>query len=73
MSLLAVSATVIQYSVKFVKKIVPRDFLLQVYFMESSSPKPPIYQNSFISNFTKIRADIRSSRCTTGVVDTGGK
>ncbi len=33
MSLLAVSATVIQYSVKFVKKIVPRDFSLQVFFV----------------------------------------
>ncbi len=26
-----------------------------------------------VSNFSKIRGYIRSSRCTTGVVDTGGK
>jgi hypothetical protein len=26
-----------------------------------------------VSNFSKIRGDNRSSRCTTGVIDTGGK
>jgi hypothetical protein len=41
---------------------VSQDFLLQVSFHESPSPKP-----------LKIRGDIHKSRCTTGVNDTGGK
>jgi hypothetical protein len=31
---------------------------------------PPIRT---VSNFSKIRGDIRKSRCTTGINDTGGK
>jgi hypothetical protein len=39
----------------------------------SVSPKPLIIQLGPFRIFSKIRGDIRSSRCTTGVVDTGGK
>jgi hypothetical protein len=39
----------------------------------SVSPQTPDYTIRAISNFSKIRGDIRSSRCTTGVVYTGGK
>jgi hypothetical protein len=49
--------------------ILPRDFRLQVFFHGSVSPKAlgiPLEPFQIIS---KIRGDIRSSRCTTGVVD----
>jgi hypothetical protein len=39
----------------------------------SVTPQTPDYTNRAISNFSKIRGDIRNSRCTTGVVYTGGK
>jgi hypothetical protein len=43
-------------------------------FHESPSPKPlKITLGSFRFFFLKIRGDIRKSRCTTGVNDTGGK
>jgi hypothetical protein len=46
---------------------VSRDFLLQVFFIESSSPKPlEIILGSF-GIFSKIRVDIRNSRCSIGV------
>jgi hypothetical protein len=59
----------------------PRFFTLKVQcheifdfwlFHESVSPKPlgiPLWPYRF---FSKICVDIRSSRCTTGVIDTGG-
>jgi hypothetical protein len=44
------------------------------FFHESVSPKPPIIQwGSFKFVRKKILGDIRSSRCTNGVVDTSGK
>jgi hypothetical protein len=43
------------------------------FFHESVSPKPLIIPIGLFQIFFKIRGDIRSSRCTTGVVDTGGK
>jgi hypothetical protein len=52
---------------------VSRDFLLQVFFHESPSPKPLIITLGSFRIFSKIRGDIRKSRCTTGVNDTGGK
>jgi hypothetical protein len=49
------------------KGTVSRDFLLLVFFMNQFPPSPRV------SHFSKIRGDIRKSRCTTGVNDTGGK
>ncbi len=44
------------------------------FFHESIFPKPlSTYTIRVVLNFLKIRGDVRSSRCTTGVVDTGGK
>ncbi len=43
------------------------------FFYESVSPKPLSLPLWSFRIFSKIRRDIRSSRCTTGVVDTGGK
>jgi hypothetical protein len=36
-------------------------------------PQAPEYTIRVVSNFSKIHRDIRSSRCTTGVVDIGSK
>ncbi len=54
------------------KGTVSRDFLLQVFFINQFPPAPeyPIWT---VSNFSKIRGDIRRSRLTTGVADTGGQ
>jgi hypothetical protein len=43
------------------------------FFHESVSPKPLSIPLGPFQIFSKILTDIRSSRCTTGVVDTGGK
>jgi hypothetical protein len=51
-----------------VKGTVPQDFWLQVLFMNQFSQAPE-YPISAVPKFR----DIRSSGCTTGVVDTGGK
>ncbi len=52
------------------KGTVPRDFLLQVFFMNQFPPSPWVYhQDRSVELFRKF-ADIRSSRCTAGVVDT---
>ncbi len=52
---------------------VSRDFLLQVFFHESSYPKPlKIILGSF-RIFSKIHGDIRKSKYTTGINDTVGK
>ncbi len=51
------------------KGTVPRDFRLQSFFHESVSPKPLSIPLWPFRIFSKIRRDIRSSRCTTGVVD----
>jgi hypothetical protein len=37
------------------------------------SPKSSIPGTRVISNFLKIHGDIRKSRCTIGINDTGGK
>jgi hypothetical protein len=57
----------------FLKGTVPRDFRLLFFFHESVSPKPLSIPIEPFRIFSKIRGDIRSSRCTTGVADTGGK
>ncbi len=54
------------------KGTVSRGFRLQV-FLWISFPRPYEYTIRAVSNFSKIRRDICSSRCITGVVDTGGK
>jgi hypothetical protein len=43
------------------------------FFHESVSPKPQSIPSGPFRFFSKIGYDIRSSRCTTGVVDTSGK
>jgi len=43
------------------------------FFHESFSPKPLRIPLGPFQIFSKICGDIRSSGCTTGVVDTGGK
>ena len=41
------------------------------FFSWISFPQAPEYTIRDISNFSKIRGDIRSSMCTTGVIGTG--
>jgi hypothetical protein len=54
-----------------IKGTVSRDFLLLVFFDESVSPQPQGVPLGPFRIFSKIRGDIRKSRCTTGVNDTG--
>jgi hypothetical protein len=56
-----------------IKGTVPRDFRLLVFFMNQFPPSTWVYPYGHFKFFQKIRGDIRGSRCTTGVVDTGGK
>jgi hypothetical protein len=44
-----------------------------VLFHETSSPKPLKIAVGSCRDFLKIRGDIRKSRCTRGISDTGGK
>ncbi len=53
-----------------IKRTAPQDFKLQVL---SVSHKPLSIPLGPFKKFSKICGDIRSSRCTTGVDDTGGK
>jgi hypothetical protein len=55
-----------------VKGTVSRDFLI-LFFYESVSPQPQSIPLGPFRIFSKIHGDIRKSRCTTGVNDTGGK
>jgi hypothetical protein len=55
-----------------VKENVKR-FLTSGFFHESVSPKHLSIPLGQFQIFPKIRGDIRSSRCTTGVVDTNSK
>ncbi len=50
-----------------------RDFLLLVFFMNQFPPSPQSIPLGPFRIFSKSRGDIRSSRLTTGVADTGGK
>ncbi len=43
------------------------------FFYESVSPQPQSIPFTPFQIFSKIRGDIRKSRCTTGLNDTGGK
>ncbi len=53
------------------KGTVPRDF--PGFFHESVSPKPLSIPLGQFQIFPKIHGDIRSTRCTTGVIDTSTK
>jgi hypothetical protein len=55
-----------------VKGTVSQDFLLQVFY-ESSSPKPLKITLGSLQILSKIRGDIRKSRCATGINYTSGK
>jgi hypothetical protein len=44
-----------------------------MFFHESPSPKPLIIILGSFRIFPKIHGDIRKSRCTAGINDTGGK
>jgi hypothetical protein len=48
-------------------------FFASGFFHESLSPKPLKITLGSFQIFSKIHGDIRKSRCTTGVNDTGGK
>jgi hypothetical protein len=52
---------------------VSRDFLLLVFFHKSVSPQPQSIPLGLFRIFSKILGDIRKSRCTTSINDTGGK
>jgi hypothetical protein len=54
------------------KGTVSRDFLLLVFY-ESVCPQPQSIPLGPFRIFSKNRGDIRKSRCTTGINDTGGK
>jgi hypothetical protein len=58
---------------RVLKVTVSRDFLLLVFFMNQFPPQPKSIQFRPFQIFSKIRGDIRESRCTTGINDTGGK
>ncbi len=55
------------------KGTVSRDFSLLVFFINQFPPQPQSIPLGPFRIFSKIRGDIRSSRLTTGVADTGGK
>jgi hypothetical protein len=57
----------------FLKGTVSRDFLLQVFFMHHLPPWPLKITSGSFRIFSKTHGDIRMSRCTTGINDTGGK
>ena len=48
-------------------------FCYWFFFHESVSPQPQSIPCRPFRIFSKIRGDIRESRCTTGINDTGGK
>jgi hypothetical protein len=51
------------------KGTVSGDFRLLVLFMNQFPPSTWVYQYGLFEFCSKIRGDIRGSRCTTGVVD----
>jgi len=60
-------------TVLLLKGTVSRDFLLLVFFMNQFPPKPLSIPLGPFRIFSKIRGDIRSSRLTTVINDTGDK
>ncbi len=48
-------------------------FFASGFFHESVSPQPQSIPFRLFQIFLKILGDIRESRCTTGINDTGGK
>jgi hypothetical protein len=54
------------------KGTVPRDFLLLIFFMSHFPPTPRVFiPFRPFQIFSKTRGDIRKSRSTTGINDTG--
>ncbi len=58
--------------VEFFKGTVSRDFLLQAFSM-NHLPKPLKMTLGSFEIFLKIHRDIRKSRCTTSIKNTGGR
>jgi hypothetical protein len=58
-------------AVHAVKGAVSRDTLLQFFFHKLSSPRLLLITLGSFQIFSKIPCDIRKSRCTTGVIETG--
>jgi hypothetical protein len=58
---------------RILKGTVSQDFLLLVFFMNQFPPQPQSVLLGPFRIFSNIRGDIRSSRLTTGVADTGEK
>ncbi len=56
-----------------VKGTVSRDFLLLVFFMNQFFPQLQSIPLGPLQIFSKIRGDIRKSRCTTGINYISGK
>jgi hypothetical protein len=62
------------YSPAYVKRTVFRDFFFASgFFHECVSPQPQSIPLALFRMFSKICGDIRKSRYTTGINDTGGK
>jgi hypothetical protein len=59
--------------VKSTKRDSVTRFFAAGFFYESVSPQPQSVLLGPFRIFSKIRGDIRCSRLTTGVADTGGK
>ncbi len=58
---------------KFTKRDSVTRFFASGLFHESVSTQPQSIPVGPFQIFSKIRGDIRKSRCTTGINDTGGK
>ncbi len=61
------------HEIKTFKRTVSQDFLLLVFFMNQFPPQPQSIPLGPFQIFSKIRRDIRKSRCTTDINVTGGK
>jgi hypothetical protein len=71
--LFALATRCMSHRLVYIKGTVAQDLLLQVFIHESSSPKPQKKTLRSLRIFSKIRGDIRNSRCITGTNDTRGK
>jgi hypothetical protein len=70
---MSVCFLVVVFSLLPLKRDIVTRFFASGFFHESPSPKPLKITLGSFQIFSKIRGDIRKSRCTTGVNDTGGK
>ncbi len=69
---LACNRVYMKYTRKYLRDSVTR-FFASSFFHESVSPQPQSIPFRPFQIFSKIHGDIRESRCTTGINDTGGK